>query len=398
MAERPFDIIVYGATGFTGRQCAQDFAAHAGGLRWAIAGRNREKLDALATELGGVPVRVADSGDPASLDALAAQTRVLLTTAGPYAKYGDAVVDACVAHGTHYCDITGEPPWVRRLIDRHHERAAADGTRIVPFCGFDSVPADIGTLALVSHLRAAGTPLRAVRAAYTTKGGFNGGTLDSAITLGERGEQGQLADAFLLNPADARPRYDRARHGDRRAVTRDPVLGTWQVPFLMEAINTRVVRRSAALAAAPGYGDDFAYTEAFESRGRAAAYGVTLGLAAMERLLRTGWGRGLLKRLGPAPGEGPDDAALDGGFTRIRYVAEGPDGPVARARMQYAGDPGNRFTVICLCESARALAGDLAALPGGVGYGGVLTPATALGLPLLDRLIARGVDWRIEAA
>ncbi|MCB9525838.1 MAG: saccharopine dehydrogenase NADP-binding domain-containing protein [Myxococcales bacterium] len=391
MSARPYDVIIYGATGFTGRQCALDFAEHAGALRWAIAGRSRAKLEALAAEVTPTGIVVADSQDAASVAAMAAQARVVLSTAGPYAKYGDPVVDACVAHGAHYCDITGETAWVRRVIDRHHAQAAAGGVRLVPFCGFDSVPADLGTLALVTHLRAThGTGTRAVRANYTIKGGLNGGTLDSALTMAATGDDRAMADAFLLNPADARPKYDKARHGDRRSVDRDPVWGTWRLPFVMQAINTRVVRRSAALADEPGYGADFSYQEAMESKGRLGAYGTTAGLAAVDALLRRRWGRALLARLGPAPGEGPAQANLDGGFTRVRYVAEGEDGTQVKAVLQYPGDAGNRFTVLCLCEAARLLAATDPQAPGGV-----LTPATAFGLTLLDRMQARGVRWTV---
>ena len=143
---RRFDVVLYGATGFVGRQTVAYFSEHAGGLKWALAGRSRKRLEALAVGLGleDAGILVADAEDDAALAALAAQTRVLLSTAGPFALYGSALVAACVAQRTHYVDITGETPWVRGLIDRHHVKAARDGTRIIPCCGFDSVPSDLG--------------------------------------------------------------------------------------------------------------------------------------------------------------------------------------------------------------------------------------------------------------
>jgi len=396
--KRDFDVILYGATGFTGRQTAHYFARNApDDLRWAIAGRNPGKLDALAVELERAPagVVVANALDKDATSAMVARTRVLLTTAGPFSRYGDHVVDACVFHRTDYVDITGETPWVRRLIDRNHAQAEADGTRIIPFCGFDSVPSDIGTLALVEHLRTTGAATARVEAYFTGKGGFNGGTLASARAMGELGWLEEVDDLSLLNPDDRRP--DPGAEPDPQGPSKQH--GRWLAPFLMGPINTRVVRRSHALRAArgQGYGPGFAYQEFMDCgrglKGMVSAAAVGAGLAAFAPLVASDSGRKLVARFGPDPGEGPSEAVMDAGFTRVRYHATGADGGEARATLFVPGDPGNRTTVLILCEAALALALDRDALPEG---GGVLTPATGIGLRLLERLTDAGATFEFE--
>ena len=169
----------------TGKQAVKYFAQHAHELRWAIAGRNREKLEAMRAQIGApastVPVLVAEGGDQASVDAIVSRTRVMLSTAGPFALYGSPVVDACVRFKTHYVDISGETGWVRELIDRYHQRAALEGTRIIPFCGFDSVPSDLGTYLLVRHMRRQRVPCKEAKAFFQLYGGFNGGTIASSF-------------------------------------------------------------------------------------------------------------------------------------------------------------------------------------------------------------------------
>lgn len=398
-----YDIVIYGATGFTGQQTARHLAAHApSDLTWAIAGRSRDRLEALAAETSPTGIIVADSSDPLSVDAMVAQARVLCTTAGPFARYGTPVVEACVAHGVDYVDITGESPWVRDLIDRFHDAAALGATRIIPFCGFDSVPSDLGVLFVVDHLRRTrGTTTRLVSGTFTARGGLNGGTLASALTLAESGEARRMADPVLLNPPEARTEVERLRSPDLRRVIFDPDRGVWLTPFIMAQINTRVVRRSNALFAAfegeQAYGPEFTYHEAMETKSKPKAYGIGLALAGLEKALQRPLGRRLLKRMGPAPGGGPSAETMDRGFTRVRLVGTGDDGHKVLARLEADGDPGNRVTVKILAEAALMLAttprGDL---PGGDARGGVLTPATGLGLGLLTRLEAQGFRLSIE--
>lgn len=391
--ERPLDVIVYGATGFTGRQAAAYLHAHAPeGLRWGIAGRNAGKLQAIAAACGDPPVIVADSQDPASVSAMVAQARVVLSTAGPFCKYGDPVVDACVEHGAHYADITGETPWARRVIDRHHDAAKAAGTVLLPFSGFDSVPSDLGTWWFVRQLQRDGHQVRSVQAVFSTKGGFNGGTLATARTIAELYTPKEMANPFLLDPNPDTDRERWTRHKDPTRPVFQPTLERWVSPFLMGAINTRVVRRSAALFAEQqqGYGSEFAYQEYMVGgRNKATAWSMALALDGFGAMVQRPMGRQVVKRLGPKPGEGPSEAAMDGGFVKVRYIAETDQG-VHRAELKADGDPGNRVTVRILCETGFALA-EHGVHPG---QGGVLTPAFALGETLQARLEATGA-WSL---
>lgn len=399
MSER-YDVVLYGATGFTGRQTARYFAEHApDSLRWAIAGRNPTKLEELQAEVEPTGVIVADSQRPGLVDAMAQQASVLLTTAGPFAKYGTPVVEACVKHGVDYVDITGETPWVRDLIDRFHDQASRDRTRIVPFCGFDSIPSDIGTLGVVDHLRQRDLDTRLVSTTFTSgKVAINGGTLDSALTMAEQGRLSDVADELLLNPDDHKTDEERARSKDLRTVVHDDDRDVWLAPFVMAAINTRVVRRSNALADGYGeaYGPEFTYREALELKSRWQAMAVATITGVFDAATRRSWARTMLRRYGPAPGQGPSEKVMDDGFFRARLVGEAGDGSKVMATLSAQGDPGNRATVAMLCESAMLLATARDTLPGGAERGGVLTPATALGLPLLSRLRERGFQWQVE--
>lgn len=404
---RQFDLVLYGATGFVGRRAAAYLAQPRGRrkLRWAIAGRDAARLAALRDELARdadaevLPsVVVADSRDVDAVESMAASTRVLITTAGPYALYGDAIVDACVHQRTHYADITGETAWVRRVIDRHHVLAARDGTRIVPFCGFDSVPSDIGTLLLVRHVEATlGAPCVAVDAYFQMMGGFNGGTLATNEHNLVSGDARIARHPFVLSPGARLPAAELRAHADPRSARYDGNVGTWVAPFIMGPINTRVVRRSAMLSAEYGepYAPRFAYQEYTKFGGpfaAAKATAMTLALAGFGRAVRFAPTRMLLGPLLPKPGEGPSEAAMAGGWFRTTLIGRTADGRSARARIAFQGDPGNRATLRILCEAGLALAFDGAKLPGAPKRGGVLTPATALGEVLVPRLREAGFE------
>lgn len=398
MTAKQYDVVLYGATGFTGTQAAR-YMEHAApeGLRWAIAGRNAAKLDAMAEALSGVSgVVVADSTDPASIAAMVAQTRVLMTTAGPYALYGEPVIAACVEQGVDYADITGESTFIRRMIDRYHAEAAQRGVRIVPFCGFDSIPSDIGALMMARHVQAAGLSCRRVWGYFKMKGGgLNGGTLASALNMLRQDGADAMEPPFLLNPDQTGPSDFIPDLTRPRAVES---LGGWGAPFFMAPVNSRVVRRSAALSASWGepYGDDFDYMEAMGpvSRGQArmiaAAMGLVSATAGFTAL------HGLAKRFGPAPGEGPSEAQMASGALTARFIAEAADGQRFLGVLKADGDAGNRITTMLLSESAMAMALQREALPGGSARGGVLTPATALGDVLIGRLKAAGVHLQVE--
>ena len=398
---RPFDVVLYGASGFVGRQTARYFAEHAPGLRWAVAGRSLAKLDALRAEfIEAAPgVLVADAEDAAALDALAAQTRVVLSTAGPFARFGSELVAACVRHGTHYVDITGETPWVRKMIDLHHDAAAKSGTRIVPGCGFDSVPSDLGTWLVAQELwQQHDERCTSIKACFSIRGGLNGGTAASMLHALDTGVQDQVDDPFLLNPAGTAP-ADAAAHRDPAGALRDSDFGGWLAPFVMGPINTRVVRRSAALLAADKlYTPDFRYQEYARmgrgTKGALTATTVAVGMAAGRTALGFAPLRHIAARFMPAPGEGPSERAMDQGSFRCELLGVGERGSVQRGRIAGQGDPGNRATTIFVCESALALALDTERLPGGARRGGVLTPSVAFGDVLAARL--RGAGMTIE--
>jgi short subunit dehydrogenase-like uncharacterized protein len=404
---RPYDVVLYGASGFTGRQTAAYFAAHAPPhLRWALGGRDRAKLEMVRASLGprgaACGLFVADGRDQAAIEVMAGSTRIILSTAGPFVSHGSGVVAACVKLRTDYVDISGETAWVRQLIDRHHEVAARDGTRIVPFCGFDSVPADLGTLIVVRELqRRFGVPCRDARAWFRFRGGVNGGTVNTAILWEESGVIARMRDPFLLNPPGTWSDGIAERSHDVRGVHFDAGAEAWVGPSLVALTDTRVVRRSAALFAQWGqsYGDDFAYQEYAKfdpplARARAVAMSVLLDV--MNGALARPWSRRLLRPLLPASGHGPSARSMDAGWFRSSHLAVADGGELVRATLFHQGDPSNRATVRFVCEAALGLALEREALPGGPERGGILTPATALGDVLVRRLRNAGVEFGME--
>jgi short subunit dehydrogenase-like uncharacterized protein len=390
-ANRKYDLVLYGASGFTGRQTAdycRQFAPP--GLRWAIAGRNRSKLDALNT--AGVDVIVADAQDQDSLNRLAAQTRVVASTAGPFSLYGTKLVDACVRNRTHYCDITGETPWVRGLIDRHHAQAAAEGTRIIPCCGFDSIPSDYGAWFMSRHIRdSLLSACVSISASFRMGGGINGGTLASFFNMAESGEIKLVRDPFLLDPDPAaHSAEERARNADPAGARYDAALQSWVTGFLMGSINTRVVRRTQALQ-----GTRFDYQEYTKfHRPSSARVAATVG-KTFEVIGGSGLGRRMLKAVAPKPGTGPSEKVMNEGFFKTEFIGISSGGARVRGILQGQGDPGNRITVKCLCESAFVLALADAAQGATPGAGGVLTPVTGLGDDLSVRLAKAGITFSI---
>lgn len=379
---RDLDIILYGATGFTGRQTVKYFQQHAPpGLKWAIAGRNRSRLEALNAN---VEILTADASDQQAIDALVARTRVLLTTAGPFALYGTGFVDACIRFQTHYLDITGETHWVRELIDRYHEKAQAEGTRIIPCCGFDSVPSDLGALLIAQAL---GPETREIKAFFKMRGGLNGGTFASMMNMYETHANAAMSDPFLLSPGITRAPRDIERDPTREVYDTD--IKSWTSPFLMSQINTRVVRRTCQIL-----GQDFAYQEYTKFDGAMAgpaALIVTAGGSLFGHAMEYQGMRRFLRTVSPAPGEGPSQRTMDNGWFRCDLFGKASNGRTAQGVVADQGDPGNRVTVKCLCESALALAQDK--LPE---RAGILTPSTGLGEALITRLRSRGMTLSVS--
>ena len=404
MSVRDYDVVLYGASGFTGKQTVEYFAQHGGPIRWAIAGRNKAKLEAVKTQIGdavkAIDVLVADSQDQAAIDAIVSRTRVLLTTAGPFALYGTKIVDACVRFKTHYVDITGETVWAKELIDRYHAQAAADGTRIIPFCGFDSIPSDLGAYLMARHIQTAlSVGCKQVKAYFQMAGGVNGGTLATAFNLYESGQAKQARDPFLLNPPSDHSPEDQRRNQDPTSAQYDQDFGSWVAPFVMGPINTRVVRRSNALFGQwqAGYGANFAYQEYMKFDGGFGwmpATGLSTGAALFQVALASPL-RPLLKSMLPAPGQGPSEKTMNEGWFRCELLGIADNGQIVRGVIKDQGDPGNRATVKFLCESALCLVVNGNDLPGGPTRGGLLTPATALGDVLAKRLRDAGMTIEI---
>jgi short subunit dehydrogenase-like uncharacterized protein len=402
---RTYDVVLYGATGFVGRQTVAYFASHAGvkaaGLRWALAGRNRSKLEQVQREVGSAALQagivVAAADDERALDELAASASVVLSTAGPFALYGSALVAACVRAGTHYVDITGETPWARELIAQHHDAAATSGTRIIPFCGFDSVPSDIGVWMMMQAMQQrSGEPCIGVKSAFTLSGGLNGGTFASLMNImGGDGAQ-SLADPYLLNPPGERPLH--ARDASDPVIPRfDDDFNAWLGPFFMSPINTRVVRRSAALL---NYGPDFHYQE-YRRMGTGVAGGVaattlSVGMSLSQSAMAFSPVRRLAARVAPKPGEGPSEASMNRGSFSCELVGTSASGTTLHGRVAGQGDPGNRATTKMVCEAALSLALDADQLPGGPARGGVLTPASGLGQVLVERLRRTGMTLEVD--
>ncbi len=371
-------------------------------LRWAIAGRDLKKLEIIRAELATInpaltdlPIIVADSGDRESLNKLAAQTRVVCTTVGPYAAYGSELVGACVENGADYCDLTGEVQWIRRMIDAHHDAAQTAGVKIVHCCGFDSIPSDLGMLALQQYaVKTHGTAAsEVVLSVVKMKGGVSGGTVASLANVlkearADRSVMKVMLDPYSLNPEGERSGPERR---DRMGAFKDPLAGGWTAPFVMGPINARIVRRSNALMGFP-YGRDLKYREVIRFgegiKGAVGSHAFSAGFGALFGALAWGPTRKLFERFVlPAPGTGPTRQAIAKGFFVLRLTGkgQGSDGQDFTVRCTVRGerDPGYGATAKMLAESALCLAFDGDQLPK---RAGVLTPASAMGEVLVARL------------
>jgi short subunit dehydrogenase-like uncharacterized protein len=401
---RDLDVVIYGATGFVGVLVAAHLAAHApAGTRIALAGRSPARLEELRARLGvDWPVIVADAADASALDTMAAAAHVVLTTVGPYAKYGRVLAHACASAGTDYVDLTGEVLFARASIDENHELARSTGARIVHSCGFDSIPSDLGVHVLHARVAAddAGELTDTTLVVTSLRGGVSGGTIDSLrhqldVVKKDRGLRRLAASPYSLSPAPAEE-PDLGRQDDLaapRAAEVDPALRGSLAPFVMAPYNTRVVRRSNALRGF-AYGRSFRYREAMSMGGSplspVLAAMTKVGLGALALGLSLPPTRFVLDRILPKPGEGPDEKARREGHFTVDVFTKTTTGARYKARVRAKGDPGYAATAVMLGESALALVHDRAALP--ASPGGVLTPATGIGDALVARLRAAGLE------
>ena len=391
-----YDLIVFGATSFVG-QILTDYLAKNygvnGDVKWAIAGRSESKLNDVKATLGSgaadLPVLIADAADETALIAMCEQTKAVISTVGPYALYGEPLIKACVSTGTDYCDLTGEVQWISRMIKRYEDQAKESGARIVHCCGFDSIPSDMGVWFLQQQAEETfGEPCQDVRMRVkVAKGGLSGGTVASMINIAK--EMGadpklrkELANPFSICPPEHR---SKTRQPSLKSAEFDKDFGVWLAPFVMGAINTRVVHRSNAVQGAR-YGKEFTYDEAIMTgkgtKGRLTAYGVVAALGAFLTASAIKPTRWVVEKLVPQPGEGPTPEAQEAGFYDIRFIGRTQNGKTMITKVTGDRDPGYGSTAKMLGEAGVCLAQDIGdELPGGF-----WTPSSAMSDKLHTRL------------
>lgn len=386
-----FDIVVYGATGFTGQLVAEYLALHYKGdtgLKWAMAGRSTEKLAAVRDTIGApkdLPLIVADAGDPASLKAMVEQTKSVITTVGPYQLYGNALIAACVETGTDYLDLCGEPIWMRQMIDKYEAAAKASGARIVFSCGFDSVPFELGTFFVQEEAkRAFGMPASRVKGRVRNmRGTLSGGTAASAKATFDAVAKDLSLVAILNNPFALTPGFEGPKQPRGNKPLFEDDLQSWAAPFMMALINTRNVHRSNMLMGFP-YGREFVYDEmVLTGPGEKGEANAKLVMAANTE--KTGPNA-------PKPGEGPSKEERENGLYDLLYVAIAPDGRQVRAAVKGDRDPGYGSTSKMISECAICLLRDAPDVPAGF-----WTPGAAMGHKLIKRLEEHaGITFRAE--
>jgi short subunit dehydrogenase-like uncharacterized protein len=393
MSSSKFDIVVYGATGFTGRLVAEYLAAHykgGGNLKWAMAGRSMEKL-ASARDAVGAPANtaliVADANDHTSLAAMVGQTESLISTVGPYQLFGSELLAACVASGTDYFDLCGEPVWMRQMIDAHEAMARSTGARIVFSCGFDSLPFELGVFFVQEAAKMVlGAPVSRVKGRIRDmKGALSGGTAASTWATFAAAAQDLNLVALLKNPFSLTPGFQGPKQPRGNRPLFDEDLGAWTAPFAMATINTRNVHRSNMLMNFP-YGKDFVYDEMVLTgpgeQGEANARKVVAAVNA-ERMGASG---------GPKPGEGPSKDERENGMYDLLFVAIAPDGKQVRAAVKGDRDPGYGSTSKMISECALCLLRDTPDVPAGI-----WTPGAAMGNSLIKRLVDHaGLTFEVE--
>jgi short subunit dehydrogenase-like uncharacterized protein len=393
-SDREHDLIVFGATSFVGQIMCRWLVRRvgtSGDVRWAIAGRSASKLAEVAAATGAdVPRIVADAADAAAMRSLAESTRTVASTVGPYAKYGSPLVAAVAATGTDYCDLTGEPQWMRAMIDAHQTDAEASGARIVHACGFDSIPSDLGVWFTQREARARfGEPCVQIGLRVKgARGGASGGTVASMLNIVDEVKRDPslrrlLGDPYALAPPAMRsgPRQPNVTRPER-----DDLSGQWVAPFVMAATNSRVVQRTHALLGRP-WGDGFRYDEAMLAghgvKGIAMSGVITGATGAFMAAAAVPPTRWLVDKLVPEPGEGPSPEAQERGFFDVRLYGETASGRRIATKVTGDRDPGYGSTAKMMTEAALAFAD----VPRTQVAGGCWTPATMFGDLLIDRLV-----------
>ena len=402
MSKPIFDVIVFGATSFVGQILCAELAARYGfdtdsGLRWAAAGRSESKLQALRDSLGPSASRLqlltADAGDESALRALCGQARVVVSTVGPYALYGEPLVRVCAQTGTDYCDLTGETPWIKRMIETYEGKARESGARIVHCCGFDSIPSDLGVWYLQQQSnKVLGKPCVDVKMRVKAmRGAASGGTVASIMNMVREAVADPALRKILANPYSLCPDgYPTDVHQPSiKAASLDRDFNAWVAPFIMAAINTRIVFRSNALLEL-AYGEAFTYEEAMLTgtglTGRLAAIGLTAGIGGFALAAAVPPSRWVLEKfIVPAPGEGPSPEAQQRGFYDLRFVGKTDDGRELRVKVTGDRDPGYGSTAKMLGQAAACLAQDIGKSRTG---GRFWTPASLFGEKLIERLQA----------
>ena len=404
---RAFDVILFGASGFTGRLVAEYLSTHygvGGALRWAMAGRSRHKLEQVRELIGApdeLPLRVVEATDSAALSALVSQAKVVISTIGPYQLHGQPLITACAQAGTDYVDLCGEPAWMAKMIPRLQPLAMASGARIVFSCGFDSIPFDLGVVFLQHEAqRRFGQPLRQVHGrVLAIKGGPSGGTIASAMATfeamaGDAGVARTMADPFALTPGFRGPAQP-----DGGGAVYDELAKAWAAPFVMATINTKNVHRTNALTGHP-WGRDFVYDERVLTGSGRAGQQRARRLARLDRIqsLLLGFGptRALLRRFAlPQPGQGPSPRQRETGHYALSFSGLSSDGRALRVTVTGDRDPGYGSTCKMIAETALCLLHDV---DHGMTAGGVWTPGAAMGLALVRRLRAKaGLSFDVAA-
>jgi short subunit dehydrogenase-like uncharacterized protein len=396
-----YDLVVFGATSFVGkiltRYLWEEFGAH-GEMKWCAAGRSMPKLEQLRNSLGAaaatLPLLVADATDEAAVRKLCASTRVVVSTVGPYALYGETLIKVCAESGTDYCDLTGEVQWIRRMLQRYESVARHSGARIVHCCGFDSIPSDLGVHFLQRQaMQLFGAPCTRVKMRVKAmRGGFSGGTVASLMNVVKEAAadpslRRELADPYSLCPPETAPRVHQPEVNSAQF---DTDFDTWVAPFVMSGINTRIVQRTNCLSDA-AYGPEFIYDEALITgrgmKGRLAAMATSVGILGFTLAAAMGPTRAILEKFAlPKPGEGPSPEAQRSGLFDLRFLGITADGRQLQTRVTGDRDPGYGSTGKMLGQAAACLVLEVGKA---AKAGGFWTPATIFGDRLIHRLTAR---------